>query len=271
MSKAQQIIRYIAIALAMFLTVSILSAIASGIVMIGNIFSEKNNTDIIDKLNELDIDGDIKLLSVDIKSSNVLIKTGDKFKAETSNKYIKCNQNKDRIYITEKSNRLFSKNNKSNLIIYIPEDMILDGVNINNGAGKVKIEKLKTKILDLDLGAGKVNIENLTVLNNSKIEGGAGEITIKDSSLNNMDLNMGVGKFTLEAAILGNSKIDHGVGSITLNLIGAKEEYQIHVDKGIGTITIDNKNINDNQIIGNGINKIDIDGGIGNMDINFNK
>lgn len=82
---------------------------------------------------------------------------------------------------------------------------------------------------------------------------------------------MSVGKFTLEAAILGNSKIDHGVGSITLNLIGAKEEYKIHVDKGIGTITIDNKNINDNQIIGNGINKIDIDGGIGNMDINFNK
>lgn len=270
MSGVQRIIKYFALALAFVIIFSIISGIFVGISSLGNIFSENNNSDILEELNKLvEREEDIKFLDIDVKSSNVIIKVGDTFKAEATNKYIKCKQDNEKIIITEKNHNWFKNSSKSELIVYIPEDMVLDGVEIDNGAGKIEIEKLSTRFLNLDLGAGKVKINNLSVLNDTEIDGGAGEVTIKNSSLNNLDLDMGVGKFVLDAEIFGNSKIDHGVGEAIITLIGSKDDYQIHIDKGLGAVKVDNKSVSDNETIGSGINKIDIDCGVGSITVNF--
>lgn len=270
MSGAQKTIKYLAIAFALFLTFSIISGIASGILMIGNIFDDKDDYEILEELKELGIENDAKVLDIDIKGTNIVIKTGDVFKVETSNKYIKCKQDKDMISITEREHNWFSSNkNKSTLIVYVPEDMILDGTSINSGAGKVEIETLSTKVLNLDLGAGKVSINHLNVLNNTEIDGGAGELVINNSNLNNLDLDMGIGKFTLTGKLSGTTEIDHGVGAMELKLLGNKDDYQIHLDKGLGSVTVDGNKIKDDETIGNGINKMNIEGGIGSIDIDF--
>ena len=41
------------------------------------------------------------------------------------------------------------------------------------------------------------------------------------------------------------------------------------MDKGLGKATINGNNVKDDNTYGNGINKIDINGGIGNIEINF--
>lgn len=269
MSNAQKIIKYLAISFAFFLVFNIISGIMHMVMIISNIFNDKDDYEIMDKIKDLEVSDEVKLLDVDVVSSNIVIKIGDTFRAETSNKYIQCKQDYNMIYIAERRHNWFNDSSKSKLTIYIPEDMVLDGVSINSGAGIVSIDKLSTRILNLDLGAAKVNINNLNTYDNTKINGGSGKVTIKNSSLNNLDLNIGVGKFTLEAKLLGNSKIDHGVGEVSLNLIGGKDDYQIHADKGLGSITISGNEMKDDLIVGNGTNKIDIDGGIGNIDINF--
>lgn len=268
MSGVQKIIKYLAVAFALFLTFSIISSIASGFAYIGNLFQDDNNN-INEEFKKLEIGNHAKNLDIDIKSSSILIKTSDKFKVETSNKYIECKQDKNTIHITEKNHNWLRKNNNGTLSIYIPEDIILNNFSIESGAGEVNIEQLSTKTLNLDLGAGLVNINKLTVLSNTKIDGGAGEVNIDNSDLGNLDLDMGAGKFALTAKLHGKSEIDHGLGEIKLNLIGTKDDYQIHVDKGIGNATIDNDKINNDQTVGNGNNIIDIDGGVGNIDINF--
>lgn len=48
-----------------------------------------------------------------------------------------------------------------------------------------------------------------------------------------------------------------------------KEEYETKVNKGLGNVTIDEEKISDNEVVGNGENKIDIDGGVGEIKINF--
>lgn len=269
MSGVQKTIKYLAIAFAFLLIFWIVSSIIYGVSFLGGVFTNNDSNVLEDMKKLIENDEDIKFLDVDIKSSNIIVKVGNTFKAETTNKYIECKQNNDKIVITEKSHNWFKSNDGSELIIYVPEDMVLDSVKIDNAAGKIEIEKLSTKILRLDLGAGKVDINNLSVLNDTKIDGGAGEVIINNSSLNNLDLDMGVGKFTLDAKILGNSKIDHGVGEAIINLLGSKEDYQINIDKGLGSVRIDGKNVGDNETIGNGINKIDIDCGVGSITVNF--
>ena len=85
----------------------------------------------------------------------------------------------------------------------------------------------------------------------------------------NLELDMGIGRFSITATILGNSDIDHGVGEAIINLLGDAVEYQINVSKGLGSVSVDGKNINNNSIIGNGMNKIDLDCGVGSVVVNF--
>ena len=52
-------------------------------------------------------------------------------------------------------------------------------------------------------------------------------------------------------------------------ILNRDENYQIHVDKGLGNISINNEKQNDNSIYGLGRNKIKINGGIGEVEILF--
>lgn len=266
MSGSQKIIKNLAIAFAFFLIFNIIFGIIYALSLFTNIFKTEENLKSLEEIKEL-IETDARILDIDLKTTNLIIKIGDTFKAETSNKYIETKQDKEKIYIKEKKHNFFKE--KSKLIVYVPSDIVLDMVQINGGAGKIEIDALQTKVLDLNLGAGKVEINNLNVLNKTVIEGGSGSVDIKNGSLNNLDLNMGVGKFSLDASVLGNSDIEQGVGSINLNLIGTKSDYKIYTDKGLGSITIDGKNINNNENFGDGINKINIEGGVGSINIDF--
>lgn len=269
MKQSQKIIKYLAIAFALFLTFSIISIISYGVSFIGNLFDSDKDS-ITEKLNDLDINDNTLLLDINTSSSNITIKSGDVLKAETNNKYINSKQDNNKLYITEKKHNIL-RDNESEIIIYIPDDFIFDGVSIETGAGKVNIETLYTKKLYLNLGAGKVEINDLNVLEKAKVDGGAGEIVINAININNLDLDMGIGKFMLIGQLFGKTEIDQGIGTVDLNLLGNKDDYQIHLDKGLGSVKIDGNNINNDETLGNGNNKIDIDGGIGSIEINFTK
>lgn len=80
-----------------------------------------------------------------------------------------------------------------------------------------------------------------------------------------------MGEFTFDGKITGKSKIDSGVGEIKVNLIDKKEDYTIDISKGIGTITLDGEKVEDNKKYENGDNFLEINGGIGNINIKFGK
>ena len=69
--------------------------------------------------------------------------------------------------------------------------------------------------------------------------------------------------------ITGNSTIDIGIGSLSLNLIG--NNYTFKVNKGIGKVVIDNKEVSDNEVLGMGSNTIKLNGGIGDATVTLNK
>lgn len=266
MSRVQRIIKYLATAFALFLAFNIISSIIYGLSFFGNLFEENKQ---ISGLKEFKINDSALILDINVLSSNIYIKQGTVLKVETNNKYIQTNQYKSKLYIKEKKHSLFNNNNNNELIIYVPKDFIFDLVNIETGAGKLNLSSLSSEKLYLNLGAGKVKINNLIVTNSADIEGGAGETIIENSSINNLDLDMGAGKLLLNSKLTGNSEIDAGVGKMNLLLIGSLNDYSITLDKGIGSATINNRNMENGKKYGVGINKVDIDGGIGSMSIDF--
>lgn len=267
MSSLQKIIKYLAIAFALFLTFSIIVGIIQGISFIGNILDD-DKSNVTEKLNDLKINDHSLLLDINVLSSNITIKKGNAFKVETNNKYISSKQDKNKLYIVEKKHHLIH-NDTSKLVVYIPTDFVFDGVSIETGAGKVNIDALSTKKLYLNLGAGKVDIKKLNVSKAAKIDGGAGEINIDAESIHNLDLDVGVGKLSLTSKLTGNNKIDSGIGEIDLSLLGTLDDYRISLDKGIGSATLSGNYMNDDTPYGTGSNQLEIDGGVGKIDIDF--
>lgn len=272
MSIGQKVIKYLAIAFAIALIVGIITTIVRVVSSIPlTLKIGKNNNDsnnIIETSSDFENEN-VAFLDIDIAYSNLTIRKGEYLKVESSDKDIQCKQDEQKIIIKERNSNWFNNTKKEELIVYVPENLQFDKVNINTGVGKVNIEILNTKVLKMDLGAGETSIQNINITESAKIDTGAGKVNIKEAKINDLRCDLGIGATEISAKLLGNTRIGTGVGSLKLDVLGKKEEYETKINKGLGNVTIDEEKISDNEVVGNGENKIDIDGGVGEIKINF--
>jgi len=273
MSDWQRIIKYFAIALAFSLIFSIFSSIylfGKGLITFFGEDEQDNNykpteAEVYESKNE------IKNLEIDLAGSRLEIVQGESLQVKSNNKYVRVQEKFSKLSIKEKSHT-FSKNSAKSLVtIIVPEAFEFNEVSLDIGGGVVEIDALSTKKLELDLGAGKLTIDNLTVTREADIESGAGEIMIHHSAITDLSLTTGVGKCTLNASLIGNSDIEAGVGELNINLLDSEDNYRIRVEKGIGTIKVDGRETSNNSVLGNGNNRIDVEGGMGSINITFNR
>lgn len=265
MTTVQKIIKYLAIAFAIFLSISIIAGICSALFTVANLFGTNTESEIVNQ----SIGTDFTSISVNLSAAELEIKTGDKFAVETNHKYLKCEE-KDEILKIGETKPPFASNPKGmKVILTIPQDKIFDYVDIRAGAGSVAIDELLANSLSVELGAGELKAGRLDVAQKAEIDGGAGSVTIKGGHLSNADVDMGVGELNLESELSGKSSIDYGVGETNLVLIGTADDYRIELDKGIGEAWLDGKKMSDDSVYGAGKNFIEIDGGIGELNITF--
>lgn len=269
MTSSQRIIKNLAITFGIFLAVVIISSVISGLYFIINTFNTNNNN-IEKEISTLweQKEDNVTSLDIDINYSNITIKTGNKFLLETNNKNIKYKYSNENLKIEEKKYNLLNTKNTSEVIITIPSNLKLNDVDIDNGAGTLNIENINTKKLNLNLAAGITIIENI-ISDKTDIDSGAGKFIIKSGNINNLNFDIGVGTTEITTRITGTSEINTGVGKLELNLIGSIDDYKIKVNKGIGNVEINNKTAVDGEIVGTGSNYIDIDGGIGKVNVIF--
>ena len=269
MTTAQKIIKYLAIALAISIIVSIFSAIAGGIFGLASVLGLRRHK-ASGELKEIDFENSqVATLDIDVAFTNLTIKTGDILKAETNNSNINCKQNYQNLQIKEKSRKWFGNNGEGDLVVYVPKNIEFETIRINAGAGKINIESLNTKELVLNLGAGNTEISNLHVSQKCSIDGGVGKLSILSGTINNLNLDMGVGQTDLASRITGRSDINSGIGKVSIKLLGDKDNYKFKINKGKGKIDIAGEEMKDGQEWGNGMSYIDIDGGIGEIKIDF--
>ncbi|NLC87683.1 MAG: DUF4097 domain-containing protein [Clostridiaceae bacterium] len=273
MTTVQRIIKYLAIAFAIVIIINIIGWMIFTLSIFKNVLglTKGNNNEIVQNeaiTTDFDSNEELKSLKVKLNYADLIIKNGDTLKVINNDEEIKCSQKGNQIIIEdEKDWELKFMSDTKQVVIYIPEDIIFDEVNIESGAGKLDIETLKTDELKLDIGAGKTDIQNLVVNKKANINGGVGTVKISSGNINDLKLSMGVGKFEVTSTITGNSKIDAGIGKLDINLEDDDENYTIETSKGIGSIYIFEKSVSDDIICGNGENYIVISGGIGSIKV----
>ena len=234
MTEMQKIIKYCALALAIFLIFIIVTTIAN----VGYNILEK--TDLINNSNSKLLknnivisnnESEIREIDIDIKSSNIILKTAKNFKVETNNKDIKYSYEDGKVLI--KQNNInkwyFNKNNNSKLIFYIPSEISLEKININNNVGDVKIDFEKISNLNIDLDVGDIFVKSM---------------------------------------LSGKNTIKSNIGDINLELLLKQEDYKFEFDKDIGEVKLNNNKIKRDTITGNSNNNLKIKTNIGDIKIN---
>jgi DUF4097 and DUF4098 domain-containing protein YvlB len=276
MNEFQKVIKYLAIAFAVFLTVTIITGIASAVIAIVGV-TTVNHEEIVDYNKSFD---DVRSLVVENGVGKLTIKStdSDQVTVEGTNvneSFVAEKSFSGELKIKSKFNfwNMFNSgkdfNQNSTIIIYLPSSFEADKVEIDAGAGNVNIEGLKTDKLDINAGVGDVYGENIYA-DNVSLDGGVGEITLENVELNDVDIDAGVGNIEVQGKITGRSEIDAGVGNIDLDITGSPNDYELKVDKGIGDIYIDGDKYS--SLKWNNITaeySMDINGGVGNIRLDF--
>ncbi len=273
MSAFQKTIKYLAIAFAVFLTVSIIAGILNLLGMFGGFFGDfsgilSGENAVNKNFETYEVSDDISSLEVEINAASFTVKQGKDFSVESNLKYLTVEDKSGVLSIREK-NDFNGVYNGAKLTVYVPKNTNFDKVVINTGAGRVDVDYLCADTVELDLGAGEVKINTLIANNDAYINGGAGKVSVLGGALNNLDLDMGIGQMNISSVITGNSKFDLGIGESNIDIIGKKDDYRFNLEKGIGDIRIDGAKIPETRGLGNGENVIDVSGGIGTINIKF--
>lgn len=268
MTHAQKIIKYFAIAFAIFLIIAIIGGIVRGISFAVNVFGDNDTVSVAD-LKDYKLK-DVNKLYVDIDAADIKVVCGESFSLKSNHENLKVEEYAGKLSITDSNQSWDIFDKKYQVEITIPENANLETVTLDAGAGKVLLENFKTEELNLILGAGEVKLNKLDVTAKTEIEGGAGEITATDCSFANLDMEIGVGECNLTAWALGDSQIECGVGEANLTFFkDTDNDYTVSVSKGLGSVEVDGRSVGDEEKVGNGKNRLDIDCGVGAVDIKF--
>ncbi len=265
MTTFQKVVKYLAIAFAIFLSVAIIGGLLGAAGLFGGLFDDEV---VLENLEFYSVSADIRSLEIEINAADLRIKEGEAFSVESNLKYLKVEERGNTLFVKE-TRKLSGTYDSAVLTLYIPTETEFDNVELTTGAGRLTVENLSAETIDFELGAGEVNITSLTATRSAEIDGGAGRITISSGTLGDLELGMGVGQLNLTSALTGNCQMDLGIGESNITLIGSKEDYRLEIEKGIGSVSIDGKNVTDYGSSGNGTNKVKINGGIGAIRVLF--
>lgn len=273
MRSAQRVIKYFALALAAVLIFAIISGVFSVISLAGFVTwggdEPAGDTSVIwtgeDKENAL------QQLEISAGATNVRIVEVDKadkpVRIESNSDYIESWQDGDTLKVIEKSHTHWPWSDRAEVVVYIRAGVKFDKVDLIVKAGTLNIEKLTAEEVELELGAGKTYIGELRTTRRTRIDGGAGVVEVRGGELRNLDLELGAGRAEIRARILGDGRIDTGVGRLELELLGEESDYKMTIDKGLGSVTLNGRKLEDGGIYGQGENLLKIESGVGAVEI----
>ena len=267
MTGFQKFIKYAAIALGIYLSITIVLVLLG--IARGFVGASRNNEirDLVRDREQYQTEDitrtyeNIKKLEVNVEETELIIRNGDTFKIEGTNipDRMEIEQDGDTLKVSDEE--LPSSFSDENMVvtIYIPEDVKLDNIDLEINYVSADIQKLNTANLKLDVHSNYCEIDEI-IADNMEFENEEGNIDIYDAEIGRLlfDSESGVEDVSLD--ITGNAEINLEYSYTDMNLIGTQEDYQINTKNQSGNIYIDGAIITSNsETVGSGNAKINLD------------
>lgn len=265
MTAFQKAVKYISLAFAIFLAVSIIVGVVGAI---GGLVFVNNR--LLDENIEIRIEEEVYDLDIDLGAVRLTVTVGEAYSVSTNIDGIKVENDHGTLRIKKNTHRFnFSYNEIGEIVLTIPQTAVFNEISIDTGAGEIRSCPLICKYADIDIGAGDARFDALTVLEKADIDTGAGRFTVCDGAIHDLDLDHGVGEADITSLLSGECSIDGGVGTLNIKLLDAESEYTLKLSTGIGSMRVSGTHLSGDRILGNGRNVIVISGGVGDIRVDF--
>lgn len=268
MTTGQTVIKYGAIALAIILVGAIVCGVLLSVLGVIALLGKKDD---VGEMKTYEVTEEIKSLEVSVSGAELKVVHGGKFFVESNLGRLIVTQDDGVLKISEKKHISFVEfyDGKPVLTICIPDGTEFEDFSLSIGAGTVDIDSVSAETVKLDLGAGKAEIGMLTATEKAEINGGDGKISVKDGRINFLEAATGAGAMDITGVLTGTNRISIGVGRLELTLRGGEDSYRFDIDKGIGRITVGDREMSDGKEYGSGVTLVEIDGGVGSVTVAF--
>ncbi len=302
MSPTQKVIKYVAMAFAVGLIVTILSSIlfvVTGISQSNRLFTRK--TDYIDFTKEFN---GVRSLDITNYSGKIYVQSSnvDQIIVEAKNvpESLTAEITEDHTLLVEDRNHdnfIFSlwfldsfDDEESKITILIPRDILFESVEFDNGSGSMEVSGIQTKSFYLDGGSGGIVISDVisgaaeissgsgtlamdnVSIENGNINTGSGSVRITNGVFSDTEFDTGSGSFSFAGALTGENSINSGSGAILMELKDSVDNYDLEIDSGSGGVWINGVKVDDENIQNNHAeNGLSIESGSGDITINFAK
>lgn len=248
MTVFQRVVKYCAMAFAVYLVVMIVGGILVGVGGLSFLTDRLGDGYTADTGKTYSVSQDIGEIEIELGSVGCEILTGESFAVESNSSALEVKDINGRLVISDSA---ISLNGAVRLKIYIPADAHIRRIDISAGTGDIYAERLVCSSLNIECGAGDVEIAEAVATVKAGIDGGVGKITVGGGTLNDLDLDMGIGSLDLTSRLQGVCELDFGIGNADITLIGTAEDYAlnygsadglktvVNIEKGIGSVNVD--------------------------------
>ncbi len=266
MTQTEKIIKYGAIAFAVILIIGITAGIMQAVSFGRHLFGDEDSG--IGEMKNYEITDDVRNLKISLNAAELEIKKGESLSLQSNydKMTVKC-ENGTLTVADGRRAPSFGNKGTVTVVLTVPENFAFDRIDMEAGAGNVKISDLTAERFCMEFGVGNGEIRALNVTEEAEIHGGTGRLILTDATVRDLDMELGVGDVTMQAALLGECEIECGVGRADISLLGEGADYCITAEKGLGEATVNGEPISNGEAFGNGKNRLEIHGGIGSISV----
>jgi len=159
---------------------------------------------------------------------------------------------------------------KGVITLTVSDHTELDRIKIEMGVGSVTIEDMNVAELDVECGVGIFTCENVRA-EYAQIKGGVGSVKCSEVQFDGLEMEGGIGGISVDGVLTGKTSVVAGMGTIELEIHVKREDYNLNVETGLGSIYVDGEKCSDIKESNNSQNNLlNVEGGIGSVKINFN-
>lgn len=126
---------------------------------------------------------------------------------------------------------------KSQVILYLPENYSFDEVEIDMGAGEMEFDRLKAEEALLEVGAGRIVLKEAQA-GKLTVEVGAGQIELKDMTVETLEAEIGMGEFLAGGVINGDASVECSMGNVEMRIEGREEDFNYRLEGAMGNIDL---------------------------------
>lgn len=233
-----------------------------GGVSVGDKVTNVEESALLDKYTQLDIDMDV---------SDVNVVRGTEYKLDysgTDNLEFSYKVDNGVLKITQKQKVIVFGNSGASLTLTVPQDAVLERADITSDVGDIRIEEMDvdTYISDADVGDTKIYRSSIK---NIELESNTGDVTITECELGRADIQSDVGEVKVEKGNFENLDIESDVGDVVIESEKSLETYGFDLETDVGNVEINNNEMGKSYDTGNSDRKIKVTGNVGDIKVTY--